>query len=94
MAYLIVHHHLEDYEKWKLVFDEHGAVRKEQGSKGAQVLRSAQDPNEVMVITEFESVEAARNFVGAPNLPEVMQRAGIVGKPDIHILEELERQPA
>ena len=94
MAYLIVHHQLEDYEKWKPVFDGHITARREYGSKGAQVLRSAQDPNEVMVIIEWESVEDARAFADSPGLREAMQRAGIVGRPDLYFFEEIERQPA
>src|SRR5215208_5266109 len=34
MPYLLVRHRVENYETWKPVFDEHGATRGENGSKG------------------------------------------------------------
>jgi len=46
MTYLLVRHKVEDYAKWKPVFDEHGAARKAGGSKGARVFRFIDNPNE------------------------------------------------
>ena len=94
MAFLIVHHKLEDYDKWKGVFDGHAPTRREFGSKGAQVLRSADDPNEVFVITEWDNTDDARRFAESPGLREVMQRAGVTGRPDLHFVEEVDRQSA
>ena len=34
MSYLFVHHEVEDYKKWKTVFDAHSFARSETGSKG------------------------------------------------------------
>jgi hypothetical protein len=35
MPYLLVRHKVEDYERWKPVFDhDHGATREQWGSKG------------------------------------------------------------
>lgn len=39
MVHLLVHHSVEDYNKWKPVFDEHESARAKAGSKGAQVFR-------------------------------------------------------
>jgi hypothetical protein len=42
MPYLIVRHKVEDYERWKPVFDhDHGATRKLRGSKGGWIFRNA-----------------------------------------------------
>jgi heme-degrading monooxygenase HmoA len=94
MAYLIVHHTVEDYAAWKLVFDGHASSRKEHGSKGAQVLRSAQNPNEIVIITEWDNLHDARAFASSPGLREAMQNAGVVGRPEVLFLNEVERQPA
>ena len=92
MAYLIVRHTVEDYGKWKPVFDQHGSVRKAAGSKGVQLLRSADNPNDVTMLFEWDSLEHARAFTESPDLRAVMQRAGVVGRPDISFLEGVEQQ--
>jgi len=52
MPYLIVRHKVKDFATWKPVFDEHGALRKANGSKGGLLLRNADDPDEVVVFLE------------------------------------------
>jgi len=47
MPYLLVHHTAEDYGKWKPVFDEYATNRKTSGSKGGQLFRTADNPNEL-----------------------------------------------
>jgi len=50
MAYLLVHHSVEDYAKWKPVFDEHAASRKASGSKGGHLFRNPDIPNELFIL--------------------------------------------
>ena len=94
MPYLFVTHTVEEYAKWKPVFDEHGAFRKANGSKGAHVFQSADNPNEVVLLFEWANLENARQFVQSPNLREAMERAGVTGPPDVHFLNEADRQSA
>ena len=88
MATVAVRHRVQNYEAWRSVYDEHGAVRKEHGCTGDLVLRDEQDPNEVFVLTYWPSLDAAHAFAGDPSLPEAMQRAGVTGAPRIEIYEE------
>ncbi len=90
MAYQIVRHTVEDYSKWKTVFDEHGAIRKAQGSTGAQVLRGADNPNELCILIEWDNVQNAQNFAQSDTLREAMQRAGVTSKPEILYFNEAE----
>jgi heme-degrading monooxygenase HmoA len=94
MPNLLVRHKVEDYKKWKPVFDAHGAARKTAGSKGGRLLRSAEDPNEITILLEWHTLQKARAFAQSDDLRNAMQRAGVVGKPDVHFLEELERPTA
>ena len=94
MPYILVRHTVEDYAKWKLLFDEHGAVREAGGSRGAQVLRSDENPNDIVILMEWDSLERAREFAGSENLREVMQNAGVQGIPDVHFLNEAYRRSA
>jgi heme-degrading monooxygenase HmoA len=94
MPYLVVRHKVEDYAKWKLIFDEHAAARREAGSRGIRVLRSADNPNEILAISEWATLEQARAFAQSPGLREAMQRAGVADHPDLYFVNEVDAQPA
>jgi heme-degrading monooxygenase HmoA len=91
MPYLLVRHKVEDYARWKRFFDEHGATRKASGSRGGRLYRNANDPNETIVIFEWDSLEKARQFAQSADLRETMQRAGVADQPDVYFLEEVEQ---
>ena len=44
MPFILVRHTVADFATWKPAYDEHAAMRKDAGSKGGQVLRSADNP--------------------------------------------------
>ena len=83
MAYQLVQHTVADCSKWKTVFDEHDATRKARGSTGAQVLRGADNPNELCILIEWDSVQNARDFAGSDTLRKAMEKAGVTSKPEI-----------
>ena len=91
MAWGMISHRVHDYDKWKVVFEENAAVRKEFGCTGGYVFRDADDPNKVTALLEFESVERFRAFRQDPRLADAMSRAGVDGPPDIRALEVAER---
>jgi heme-degrading monooxygenase HmoA len=93
MPYMLVRHKVEDYEKWKPVFDEHQSTRKESGGKGGYLFRNAEDSNEVVILLEWDDIEDARQFAQSEDLRETMQRAGVTEQPDIYFLEEVEKVP-
>jgi heme-degrading monooxygenase HmoA len=94
MAYVLIRHKVEEYKRWKPAFDAHGATRKASGSKGGRLLRSAEDPNELVILLEWDNLQKARQFAQSDDLRNTMQRAGVVGKPEVYFLEELERPMA
>ena len=94
MPYLVVQHSVENYDKWKPVFDEHGATRQAAGSGGGFVLRNADDGNHITVLLEWDSLDNARAFADSDDLRETMQRAGVTGLPDVYFLDEVDRPSA
>ncbi len=94
MINVLVKHRVEDYNKWRPAYDEHAKARKAGGSKGAVVHRDANDPQGVVVITQWEDMAHALAFTQAPELKTAMQKAGVIGMPEIYFLEEIDRQPA
>jgi quinol monooxygenase YgiN len=91
MIYLLVHHKVEDYSKWKDVYDEHQRSREQAGSLGARVLRNLNDPNEEVIISTWPDLEHAQAFASSPDLREAMQHAGVLGMPEVLFLEEIEQ---
>lgn len=92
MATAIVQHHVEDYDRWYPVFKEHGEVRRAHGGTGHSIFRATDDPNTLVIVNEFSTVEGARAFAADPSLPSVMQRAGVDGAPQVWICDEGESE--
>jgi hypothetical protein len=89
MVQLFVHHKVQDYPAWRVVFDEMDAVRQQHHSTGARVYRNISDPSEIVILTDFPAMENARQYGQSPDLREAMQRAGVVSQPEILFLEEV-----
>jgi heme-degrading monooxygenase HmoA len=87
MPYILVRHKVADFSKWKPVYDAHLPARQEAGIKEVHVLRNVDDPNEVVVLSEGENLQKARDFAASSDLREKMQQAGVIDRPDIYFLE-------
>ncbi|HUQ63877.1 MAG TPA: hypothetical protein VM121_08990 [Acidimicrobiales bacterium] len=90
---LSIAHRVADFDSWKAVFDEHGAIRKAHGAVGHRVLRRSDESNTVMVLTEFGDRSQAEAFLADPSLRDAMGRAGVDGVPEItfwEVAEELD----
>lgn len=88
MPSVLVRHKVKDYAAWKAVFDEHGIARRANGSQGDRLFRSAADPNEVLILLEWDDLDRARLFADSDDLREAMDRAGVTDQPDIWFLED------
>ncbi len=62
MAHLIIRHKVADFAKWKTAFDAHADARRKAGSRGGTLYRSADNPNETLIVLEWDSVANARKF--------------------------------
>lgn len=86
MTHLLVRHNVADFAKWKPVYDAHLAARQKAGLQEKNLLRSVDNPNEVVLLFEAEDLKKAQAFTESSDLREAMQKAGVVGKPDILFL--------
>ena len=84
MVNVIVRHKVEDFGKWKPVYDEHASARKEAGCQSDKVCQNGDDPNDVAVYFDWDSLENFKKFGDSDELKEAMQKAGVVGKPDFY----------
>ena len=88
MPKVIVQHHVADYDRFLPVFTEHEAVRRQHGATGHSVNREVADPNSLVIVNDFATLEGAHAFSQDPSLPGVMARAGVDGPPQIWIVDE------
>ena len=91
MPAILIRHNVADFAAWKPVFDDHSGTRAANGSLGARVFRSHADPEEVLILLEWDDLERADLFVLSDDLREAMIRAGVADQPDIWILKEVDR---
>lgn len=89
MIKLFVHHKVQDYAAWRKVFDELGATRTQFGSTSQQVFRSPSDPNEITILTDWNSVEQAKASASSTELREGMKNAGVISQPEVLFLAEV-----
>jgi hypothetical protein len=90
MAWTHVRHRVEDYPKWKEVFDSTAEYKRSHGWKGYRIHAIEGDDNYLLVMEEFETDEQTREFIGSDYLREAMGRAGVSDQPDILVVELLE----
>jgi quinol monooxygenase YgiN len=89
MVSMFVRHKVEDYARWKRGYDDADWLRKQHGITYASVHRDETDPTTIIVVHQFKDMNEAKKFVSA--LPPIMEKAGVVGRPDIWFSEDVER---
>ena len=62
MPILRIEHAVPDFGKWKRVFDSDPADRKGSGVRRYQILRAHDNPNDVLIDLEFDSLGQAEAF--------------------------------
>ena len=80
---LFVRHKVQDYSKWRKIYDAFRDEQQEGGVVDEVVYQTAGEPNDVTVTHEFATLEQAQAFVNHPQLKEAMAEAGVVGAPSI-----------
>ena len=91
MPYLLERHKVHDYALWRAVFDADAAGQKTAGCCGARILRNADDPEEVVVLFEWDTLERARQRIESATLGREFEEAGAsggIGRTEFYLLEE------
>ena len=88
MAHMLIMHRVEDYAKWRAVFDDKAGLRKESGETHAHIFRNADDPSNLVLLFGWDSLDNARSYAQDPRLRAAMQEAGVTGPPTVLFLDE------
>jgi hypothetical protein len=88
MIHVIMRHKVADYGRWKEAFDAHLNTRKAGGEIAFRLLLSVEDPRDVTLVMDWDGLDRARKFAASDELKQAMQKAGVVGEPEIRFLED------
>ncbi len=72
MALLLILHRVADYDAWRKVYDAASEMQEFADVTSEAVHRMVDDPNNVLVLHYFDSVDQARAFTALPELKEAM----------------------
>lgn len=89
MVKVIVTHEVKDFSTWKTAFDEGEGDRTNAGVRLNGLYTAHDNPNHVTISTEFPNIESVNRFLGNPNLQASMEKGGVIGKPDVLILNKV-----
>lgn len=87
--HVLIIHEVEDYPKWKAVFDEAAPLRKGAGEIEYRLLAYEAEERRLVHFSRWTSLAAARAFFESPELVEIRRVAG-VRAPDFIYLDEIE----
>ena len=91
MAHVLVRHRVKNYPAWKTVFDGAIKMRKTSGEKSYQILQPESDPNDLILLFEWDSLLNAKKFLESPELRAAMKQSGVIDEPEVHFLKEAGR---
>jgi hypothetical protein len=90
MPYVLIHHNVADYDKFRSVFDFDAERRKRFGSVGGRLLHSSRGSNDLFALFEWNDLEKAREFVASFETHEAFEWVGAVEEIHAYVLEDVE----
>jgi heme-degrading monooxygenase HmoA len=88
MAFVLIEHRVGDFDEFAKVFKHDEERRGSLGCRGGVVYRVADDPGNVVVVLEWETLEEARDFAGSLELEEALEWAGSdISTPRVTVLD-------
>jgi heme-degrading monooxygenase HmoA len=94
MAILLIRLNVRDYDFWRTKYDADAEARKAAGCSGTHLFRNANDPNEVIINLQWDTAENATKFLAAPEIQKAIQESGVIGEPNVWVVEDAGRTPS
>jgi quinol monooxygenase YgiN len=88
---MLIRHKVKDYAAWKAVFDGARDLRRAGGERSYQILHPDDDPNNLILLFEWDSLDNARAYLANPDLKAAMDEAGVLEPPEAYFLEEYDQ---
>jgi len=89
MSHLIVRVTVQDFDRWKIVYDSNLPARQSAGLKELNLWRNADKSNEVILLFEVSDIAKAKAYTLSPELKEKLKAGGVIGPADnLFLLEK------
>jgi len=73
---IIVRRRLKDYESWKRLVSEREGTRQKYGSRGGFVYQSAKDPNDVVLVFDWDDRKPYAAYFELPDVQKALADTG------------------
>ena len=80
---LTLHFKVKDFNTWRTSYNGNEKGRQSAGITNGRVFRSADDPNEVVILQDVADVAKARTWFSSDEMKAAMQKSGVVGSPTV-----------
>jgi quinol monooxygenase YgiN len=90
MANIIIKHKVAKYSDWKSKFDDFVDIRRSGGEQSYKIMQVDNDPNNLLLSFEWDSIENAKTFLASEELKNAMQEAGVMEPPTIHFVDTVD----
>ena len=80
---LTVHLKVKDYGTWRAGYDGREQNRRSAGITNGRVFRSAEDPNDVVILQDVADKAKAQSWLNSDDMKTAMQKGGVIGTPSI-----------
>ncbi len=87
---VFVAHEVEDWDKWKAAFDGHTAARKGASAIWHSVSRDVENDKKLYIHIVGTDMARTTAFLESEDLKKVMTEAGVKGKPEIWVANDVE----
>lgn len=88
MASTILAIEVEDYDKWRSMFDSMGEVREEYNIRTGRVYQDVANPNMITVVIEGD-LSDLQAYGESQALKEAMAEGGVVGPPQVSLVNDV-----
>jgi len=86
MYALLCRNRVEDFRRWKTVFDSHAGAHRAAGLHLQSIWRGLEHPDNVFFVFEVTDIDKARAYLNAPQAAQAGRNSGVLDGED-HFLE-------
>jgi heme-degrading monooxygenase HmoA len=85
---------VRNFTEWKSAHDiEEGvALRKASGMKSYRILKSNENPNKIVHLSQWDNIDDARKFLHSEELQRANEQSGVIEMSSVYFLEEVENK--
>jgi len=80
---LVVHLKVQDFDAWRASYSGLEKSRTSAGITNARVFRSADDPNDVVILQDVADEARARTWLVSDDMKALLQKGGVIGVPNV-----------